>query len=182
MSEQPPHNDKLGLEVVRLTAELRNLAARFDGVAVPLGADARAARTEHLGGVGCRGPFGEYVRRPRPPLPDPRLVRRIIRQRRLRDRYFKSELFADPGWDILLDLAAARAEHRRVSVTSLCTAAAVPATTGLRWIALMTKAGILVREQDGEDRRRAYITLSDSAAEAVARYFDELGGDAARLV
>lgn len=124
----------------------------------------------------------ELMRRPRPPLPDPRLIQRIIRQRRLRARYFESEIFADPAWDILLDLTAARAEHRRVSVTSLCIAAAVPATTALRWISQMTDMGILVREQDEEDKRRAFIALSDGAADAMARYFDELGKDSARLI
>ena len=49
------------------------------------------------------------VRATRPPLPDPRLVRRIIRQRQLRARFFEADLFADPAWDMLLDLTAARA-------------------------------------------------------------------------
>lgn len=181
MSAHPPY-DRLQLEVVRLTEELRTIASRFDGLALPLNGDGRAAMTESLIDVGARGPIVACVRRPRPPLPDPRLVRRIIRQRRLRDRYFEGELFADPGWDILLDLTAARAEHRRVSVTSLCMAAAVPPTTALRWITMMTRTGILVREQDDEDKRRSYIALSDSAAESIARYFDELGRDAARLI
>ncbi len=46
----------------------------------------------------------------------------------------------------------------------------------------MTEMRILVREQDEEDKRRAFIVLSDKAAEAMARYFDELGKDAAKLV
>ncbi len=59
---------------------------------------------------------------------------RIIRQRQLRARFFDGELFADPAWDMLLDLTAARVEARRVSVTSLCIASGVPPTTALRWI------------------------------------------------
>src|SRR3546814_5777917 len=74
------------------------------------------------------------VRPPRPSLPDPRLVRRIIHQRQLRARFFDPALFGDPAWDMLLDLTAARAEHNRVSVTSLCIASGVPLTTALRWI------------------------------------------------
>ena len=104
------------------------------------------------------------TRQQRPAQPDPRLVRQIIAQRRLRDRFFDNALFADPAWDMLLDLAAARAEHRRVSVTSLYIAAAVPATTALRWIAQMVDAGLFVREEDGQDRRRVFIALSDGAA------------------
>ena len=109
-------------------------------------------------------------------------MRRIIRQRQLRARFFDGELFADPAWDMLLDLTAARAEHRRVSVTSLCIAAAVPATTALRWIQQMTDMGILQRQADPVDKRRAFITLADDVADAMARYFEELGKDAAKIV
>jgi hypothetical protein len=122
------------------------------------------------------------VRSARPAMPDPRLVRRIIRQRQLRARFLDGELFADPAWDILLDLTAARAEHARVSVTSLCIASGVPPTTALRWIAQMTEAGLLARVEDETDRRRAFIALTDKAADAMARYFAELGKGAARLV
>jgi DNA-binding MarR family transcriptional regulator len=118
----------------------------------------------------------------RPPLPDPRLVRRIIRQRQMRGRFFDRELFSDPAWDILLDLAAARAEHVRVSITSACIASGVPPTTALRWITQMIDAGLLERVQDDVDRRRAFVALTDRAAEAMARYFAELGRSAARLV
>ena len=122
------------------------------------------------------------VRASRPPLPDPRLVRRIIRQRQLRARFFDGDLFADPAWDMLLDLTAARAEHARVSVTSLCIASAVPPTTALRWIGQMIEAGLFQRVEDEVDRRRAFIALSDRAAEGMARYFAELGSAAGKLV
>ncbi|MFM6950601.1 MAG: winged helix DNA-binding protein [Novosphingobium sp.] len=122
------------------------------------------------------------VRAARPPLPDPRLVRRIIRQRQLRARFFDGDLFADPAWDILLDLTASRAEHARVSVTSLCIASGVPPTTALRWIGQMTEAGLLQRVEDETDRRRAFITLSDQTADSMSRYFVELGAQAATLV
>ncbi|MCB2059102.1 MAG: winged helix DNA-binding protein, partial [Novosphingobium sp.] len=82
----------------------------------------------------------------------------------------------------LLDLTAARAEHTRVSVTSLCIASAVPPTTALRWVSQMSEAGLFERVEDETDRRRAFITLSEKAADAMARYFAELGKDAARLV
>lgn len=128
------------------------------------------------------GPVSPDPRRAgRPPLPDPRLVRRILRQRQLRGRFFDGALFADPAWDILLDLTAARAEHLRVSVSSLCIASGVPPTTALRWIAQMTEAGLLERQEDVTDRRRAFIAISDSAADAMARYFAELGPAACHL-
>lgn len=92
-------------------------------------------------------------------------IRAMIRARRTRDQYFAPELFADPAWDILLDLMAARLEGRDVAVSSLCIAAAVPPTTALRWISAMTEQGLLVRIADADDRRRVFIRLSNDAAE-----------------
>jgi hypothetical protein len=98
-------------------------------------------------------------------------VRGAIRARRLRAQYFDAELFADPAWDMLLDLFAATLEGARVSVSSLCIAAAVPGTTALRWIGTMMDAELLVREADPRDRRRAYVALRPAAAAAMAAYF-----------
>ena len=83
---------------------------------------------------------------------------------------------------MLLDLTAARSEHARVSVTSLCIASGVPPTTALRWIGQMTDAGLFERVEDDTDRRRAFIALTDRAADAMARYFAEIGGGAVQLV
>ena len=96
--------------------------------------------------------------------------RATIRARRMRDQFFEAGLFADPAWDMLLDLFAAHLEHARVSVSSLCIAAAVPPTTALRWITTMREAGLLDRHDDPFDRRRAYVGLTDAALSAMRRY------------
>ncbi len=98
-------------------------------------------------------------------------VRRLIRARRLRARFFDGELFADPAWDMLLDLAAARLEGASVAVSSLCIAAAVPPTTALRWIRMMSDQGLFVRTADPMDGRRVFIELSDRVARAMNGYF-----------
>lgn len=108
------------------------------------------------------------------PLPDPHAVRRIIANRQSRSRFFDSALFGDPAWDMLLDLTAAHGEGARVSVTSLCIAAGVPATTALRWITQMVESGIFVRVPDPADKRRAFIGLSDKALYAMSGYFASL--------
>lgn len=117
---------------------------------------------------GARAPAGESETGEAPI--DAAYVRALIRARRLRDQYFRSDLFADPAWDMLLDLMAARLEKNRVAVSSLCIAAAVPATTALRWIKALTDRGLFVRAADPEDGRRVYIELSDDAARALAAY------------
>ncbi|WP_262503837.1 winged helix DNA-binding protein [Sphingosinithalassobacter sp. CS137] len=97
-------------------------------------------------------------------------IRAVIRTRRMRGQFFADELFADPAWDMLLDLFAAELEDRRVSVSSLCIAAAVPPTTALRWIGTMHEAGLFQRNADPNDRRRAYIALSEKGLQAMRAY------------
>jgi DNA-binding MarR family transcriptional regulator len=99
-------------------------------------------------------------------------VRNLIKLRRLREQHFPADLFADPAWDILLDLYAAQLEGKKVSVSSLCIAASVPPTTALRWITSMTEHGALVRHQDPHDARRVFIGLSDDSEQRLSRYFD----------
>lgn len=173
------------LVLMRLTEQVSQIAQQIERMnAEPDASIESSAFRLASPAPGYRGEDGSerLVRASRPPLPDPRLVRRIIRQRQLRARFFDGELFADPAWDMLLDLTAARAEHSRVSVTSLCIASGVPPTTALRWIGQMTDAGLFERVIDDSDRRRAFITLTEKAADAIARYFAELGRSGARMV
>lgn len=172
------------LTLLRLTEQVGQIAERLDRLSSRHSEETKAFRFESPRDAFHPevGDERRLMRMPRPPMPDPRLVRQIIQQRQLRSRFFDGELFADPAWDILLDLTAARAEHTRVSVTSLCIASGVPPTTALRWIAQMTDAGLLERVEDETDRRRAFIALSDKAADAMARYFVEVGKDARHLV
>ncbi|MDP5103820.1 MAG: winged helix DNA-binding protein [Erythrobacter sp.] len=107
-------------------------------------------------------------------LPDPKMVRQVIANRQARARFFDPALFGDPAWDMLLDLTAAHGEGAQVSVTSLCIAAGVPATTALRWLTQMVESGIFQRVPDPADRRRAFIALTDKAVAAMAGYFASL--------
>lgn len=113
---------------------------------------------------------------------DAQTLREIIKLRRMRDRFFPPDLFADPAWDILLDLKAAGQEGQHVSVSSLCIAAAVPPTTALRWITAMTDNGMLVRRQDPADARRVFIELSDETSAKLDDYFVAIGIRSAPII
>ncbi|GGC29096.1 hypothetical protein GCM10011371_15800 [Novosphingobium marinum] len=97
-------------------------------------------------------------------------LRAIIASRSLRSRFFPSQLFADPAWDILLDLTRARLDGQQVSVSSVCIAASVPMSTALRWVRQMTEAGLLRRWTDPKDRRRDLIALTDATAAHMRDY------------
>lgn len=74
---------------------------------------------------------------------------------------------------MLLDLYAAHYERQRVSVSSLCIAAAVPATTALRWIKTMCDTGKFLRAWDPNDGRRIFISLSEETRLKMDAYFDD---------
>ncbi|WP_395330873.1 MarR family transcriptional regulator [Novosphingobium sp. BL-8H] len=155
------------LMILRLTEQVGQIAGRIERLA-PSSAGEVEPRERSV------EPVVSAARPASANLPEPRLVRKILRQRQLRARYIEGDLFADPAWDMLLDLAAAREEGKQVSVTSLCIAAAVPPTTALRWIGQMVTGGLFRRVCDDNDRRRAFIELTDKAVDALGRYFDEI--------
>ncbi|APE28179.1 winged helix DNA-binding protein [Aurantiacibacter gangjinensis] len=190
LAEQPKlrlrelsETDRLAL--LRLTEQVGKIAERLDGLDRNgwgqdngAGPESRSAFRFESPVDGYNARQAEPLRRSKTPLPSARLVRKIIAARKARARFVDPNLFADPAWDMLLDLTAARVEHQRVSVTSLCIASGVPPTTALRWIGQMVDAGLFERVDDELDRRRAFIRLTDKAADAMARYFAEVGQDA----
>lgn len=103
-------------------------------------------------------------------------LRMIIASRAMRARFFPSDLFADPAWDILLDLSRAKLEAQQVSVSSVCIAASVPMSTALRWVRQMTDAGLLRRWTDPKDRRRDLIALTDATATHMREYLAAVHG------
>lgn len=100
------------------------------------------------------------------------LARQTYDDRRRRSKIFQSEdLFGEPAWDILVDLFIAAKERRHVSVTSACIGAAVPSTTALRWLTILEKESLIVREADPVDARRVYVKLSARGYAAMLEYF-----------
>ncbi|QCB41358.1 hypothetical protein E5673_03225 [Sphingomonas sp. PAMC26645] len=158
------HRETDGTRLERLNTEVARIAEAL----------ARLTRAEIEGDAPAAPIVGDRTNRygAPPALIEPSAadVRRAIRARRLRDQFFGATLFEDPGWDMLLDLYAAELERGRVSVSSLCIAAAVAPTTALRWIARMTDTGLFERRPDLLDRRRAFMVLSDRASEAMRGY------------
>ena len=95
----------------------------------------------------------------------------VIRARQLRMTYFEEGLFADPAWDMMLDLLHAELSQVRISVSSLCAAAAVPPTTALRWLHSLVEQGLFVRRPDPHDGRRVFVELAPEQSIALRRYF-----------
>jgi DNA-binding MarR family transcriptional regulator len=103
-----------------------------------------------------------------------RAARSIIKARSARRRFFDGELFADPAWDMLLELYALEGEGRRISVSKLSVAAGVPCTTALRWLDKLEAESLLVREEDPADGRRVWVMLSPTGIAAMDSYIRQI--------
>ena len=97
-----------------------------------------------------------------------------LKARRLREEMFGSRLFADPAWDILLDLYTAEARGECVQTSSLAFAARVPHSTAIRWAKIMTRAGLIDRHKDPRDARRIHVRLSATARALMEEYMARL--------
>lgn len=102
------------------------------------------------------------------------LARFLASARRRRDAAFPGIEFGEPAWDMLLDLYVQHVEGRKVSVSSLCTAAAVPPTTALRWIETLTNAGQFIRSPDPLDGRRVHVSLAPTLISAIELYLTDV--------
>jgi hypothetical protein len=109
-------------------------------------------------------------------------ARFLLAARRRRDGVFPNVEFGEPAWDMLLDLYVQHVEGRQVCVSSLCTAAAVPATTALRWIDMMVREDIFVRQPDPADGRRVHVRLNGSVVDTLEAYLGDMRDRAWRAI
>jgi len=101
-------------------------------------------------------------------------LRQLIKLRRVRGRILDHDLFADPVWDFLVELAIAEFEDRNVSITGLCASSNVSYATAYRQIQELVEKGLLRRENDHEDRRRVFVTLSPDARSKIFDILDQV--------
>ncbi len=170
--------DRESLRLQQLSEEVGRLARTIDALthrarnAAPTALDPMphiSDRSSNYVGMPALAPLSGLVPEEAPVTAGQ--VRDMLRARRLRADFLPGDLFADPAWDMLLDLLAARLDHERVSVSSLCIAAAVPPTTALRHIKTLTDKGLVERQADPHDGRRVFIALAQGAADAMIRWF-----------
>jgi DNA-binding MarR family transcriptional regulator len=101
-------------------------------------------------------------------------VRWLIDARRKRASYIVPELLGDPAWDILLDLLRAELSYERPSASSTCSAAGVPASTGLRWLNALEQRGLVRRQGDPRNANGTFLVLSPETSAALRRYLVEV--------
>lgn len=98
----------------------------------------------------------------------------IYRDRQRRFKYLPSVPFAEPAWDLLLDLYFRTCRKERVSISDACVASGVPAATALRWIDVLVACDLVVREADAADRRRIWLKPTEQCMSQLKGYLSSL--------
>jgi len=99
-----------------------------------------------------------------------RWAKLLLSSHSIRNQFFPKHLFSDPAWDMLLDLTHAHLHGKQISVSSLCIASRVPATTALRRIGDLVNTGLVTRMKDPRDGRRVFVELTAEGYEAMVTY------------
>lgn len=97
---------------------------------------------------------------------------KVFSIRRVRNRFFPEDLFAEPAWDILLLLYGVEQCRERLSISAVCASVDAPPTTVLRWIDKLEQAGMLVRQKHPTDGRVSWLALTEESVSRLDQFFD----------
>lgn len=89
----------------------------------------------------------------------------ILKFRRIRSEMLPKELFAEPGWDFLLELFVADSNGHRLTARDVSDRANIPPTVLSRWLIHLTEIGFIVG--DGDGNLDDLLTLSGKALDSI---------------
>lgn len=99
----------------------------------------------------------------------------ILTVRRARDQIFGRPLFADPAWDILLELYAAHLGARRITVADLIRSIDVPSSTVVRWIRALEEQGFIGPDAQAGQFNSQWVCLTDRGLTRMRQLADHWG-------
>ncbi|TPE59749.1 winged helix-turn-helix transcriptional regulator [Sandaracinobacter neustonicus] len=102
------------------------------------------------------------------------MAQALYAERRHRGKFFNSALFAEPAWDMLLDLRVRVGSPHHPSVSSACIGSAAPASTALRHLLMLESEGLVERSVDPTDARRKLTWLSSDGRRLMDAYLSEV--------
>lgn len=97
-------------------------------------------------------------------------AQRLLTSRRIRKRYFQSEIFGEPAWEILLALYVTEETGARLTMTKLAEGIEAPLTTVVRWVKALEEQSLVKRVEHPTDRRTIFIRLLETGQKALDEY------------
>ncbi|MBU3077280.1 hypothetical protein [Sphingomonas quercus] len=103
-------------------------------------------------------------------------ARHLLEERRRRAALFGEDLFANPAWEIMLELFLASETHVRAPLARVGSAAGVPAAAARRWVDLLEERGLLRKIPDREAPDCMTVALTTEVQERMRAYLRESAG------
>ena len=100
-----------------------------------------------------------------------KIAQQIYMNRARRSQIFKSAMFGEAAWDMLLALYITDESGARHTVTGLVGLSGVAPTTAIRWLEFLENERLVSRTPKPSDRRVSLIELTDKARELLDTYF-----------
>jgi DNA-binding MarR family transcriptional regulator len=101
------------------------------------------------------------------------MAKMIGESRHRREKFLAPELFAEPGWEMLLALYRAHAAAVRMTVSNLCRMSEGPVTSAVRWIDRLESLGLVSRHRSLHDARVFFVELTPEAHAQIRDYLME---------
>lgn len=99
------------------------------------------------------------------------IAAQLYQERRLRDACFHEvDIFGEPAWDILLDVAFAETKGERLSISKVCIGSCVPVSTALRWINILQARDLVYKVGNTGDPLETFIRLTGQGHEKTKKY------------
>jgi DNA-binding MarR family transcriptional regulator len=98
---------------------------------------------------------------------------RALRSEKKRSELFGAELFANPGWAMLLHLFVSSAEGRPVTSSGICAAAGVTETVALRHLAVLVTAKLVRRQPHPGNPGAIELALTPAGKKRLCDYFSQ---------
>ncbi len=99
------------------------------------------------------------------------LARAVLLGRKIRGSFFKSPMFGEPAWDMLLALFVTEGSEKQLTVSRLSEFSGAPMSTALRWLDYLEQSQLVTRGSSTTDKRVVYVKLTDTGREALHEYF-----------
>lgn len=104
------------------------------------------------------------------------LARQLFMIKEARLRWLPDCVSAEPAWDLLITLYLAKRAGARHTIGRMIELSQSSHTTALRHIHLLVQAGLICRENDKNDRRMSYLSLSEKGSELLEKVLSEAIG------
>jgi hypothetical protein len=95
----------------------------------------------------------------------------LLDLRRMRERYFGSELFGEPAWDIMLELMIARIEERELLASQLKSHSHSPNIVTRHYLEALVEAKLVDRFDNAGNIDDPCLSLSSEAARRMAELY-----------